>query len=64
MSVVIAQLNESEVNFIVHLIKKVHGKVKILKGKELEDFHFAQLIDEGMKSENVPFSKLRAKLPK
>ena len=64
MSVVIAQLNSADANFIVQLIKKVHGKAKILKGKALEDFHFAQLIDEGMKSESVPLSKLRAKLHK
>ena len=64
MSVLIAQLNEADANFIVQLIKKVHGKAKILKGKALDDFHFAQLIDEGMKSENVSLSKLRAKLRK
>ena len=62
MSVLIAQLNEADANFIVQLIKKVHGKAKILKGKALDDFHFAQLIDEGMKTENVSLSKLRAKL--
>ncbi|TAL71890.1 MAG: hypothetical protein EPN88_05300 [Bacteroidetes bacterium] len=62
MSVLIAQLNEADANFIVQLIKKVHGKARILKGKALDDFHFAQLIDEGMKSENVSLSKLRAKL--
>ena len=64
MSVLIAQLNNADANFIVQLIKKVHGRAKILKGKGLEDFHFAQLIDEGMNSENVPLSKLRAKLRK
>ena len=64
MSVLIAQLNETDANFIVQLIKKVHGKAKILKGKALDDFHFAQLIDEGMKSENVSLFKLRAKLRK
>ena len=64
MPVVIAQLNDAEANFIVQLIKKVHGKAKILKGKALDDFHFAQLIDEGMKSGNVSLSKLRAKLRK
>ena len=64
MSVLIAQLNETDANFIVQLIKKVHGKAKILKGKALDDFHFAQLIDEGMKSGNVSLSKLRAKLRK
>lgn len=64
MSVLIAQLNDAEANFIVQLIKKVHGKAKILKGKALEDFHFAQMIDKGMESENVPLSKIRAKLRK
>jgi HPt (histidine-containing phosphotransfer) domain-containing protein len=63
-SVVIAQLNDADADFIVQLIKKVHGKAKILKGKALEDFKFAQLIDDGMKSKNVPLSKLRAKLRK
>ena len=64
MSVLIAQLNDAEANFIVQLIKKIHGKAKILKGKALEDFHFAQMIDKGMESENIPLSKLRAKLRK
>ena len=64
MSVLIAQLNDAEANFIVQLIKKVHGKAKILKGKAMEDFHFAQMIDKGMESENVPLSKIRAKLRK
>ena len=64
MSVLIAQLNDAEANFIVQLIKKIHGKAKILKGKALEDFHFAQMIDKGMESENIPLSKVRAKLRK
>ncbi len=63
-SVVIAQLNDTDANLIVQLIKKVHGRVKILKGKALEDFHFGQLIDKGMESENVSLSKIRAKLRK
>jgi len=63
-SIVIAQLNDSDANFIVQLIKKVNGKAKILKGKALDDFHFGQLIDEGMNSEDIPLTKLRAKLRK
>lgn len=62
--ILLAELNDSDANFIVQLIKKVNGKAKILKGKALDDFHFGQLIDEGMKSEDVPLSKLRAKLRK
>jgi hypothetical protein len=63
-SIVIAQLNDADANFIVQLIKKVHGKAKILKGKALDDFRFGQLIDKGMQSEDIPLSKLRAKLRK
>ena len=63
-SVVIAQMSDSDASLIVQLIKKVNGKAKILKGDALEDFHFGQLIDKGMKSENVPLAKLRAKLRK
>ena len=63
-SIVIAELNNADANFIVQLVKKVHGKAKILKGQALDDFHFAQLIDKGMQSKNVPLSKLRAKLRK
>ena len=63
-SIVIAQLNDADANFIVQLIKKVHGKAKILKGKTLDDFHFSQLIDKGMQSEDIPLSKLRTKLRK
>jgi hypothetical protein len=62
--ILLAELNDSDANFIVQLIKKVNGKAKILKGKALDDFHFGQLIDEGMKSDDVPLSKLRAKLHK
>jgi len=62
-SIVIAKLNnEKDADFILQVIKRVQGEAKILKGKALEDFHFAQLIDEGMKSENIPLSKLRTKL--
>lgn len=64
-SIVIAKLNnEKDADFLLQVIERVQGQAKILKGKALEDFHFAQLIDEGMKSENVPLSKLRAKLRK
>ncbi len=62
--ILVAELNDSDANFIVQLIKKVNGKAKILRGKALDDFHFGQLIDEGMKSEYIPLSKLRAKLRK
>jgi hypothetical protein len=62
--IVVAQLNDSDANFIVELIKKVCGKAKILKGKALDDFNFGQLIEEGMNSENIPLSKLRTKLRK
>jgi len=62
-SIVIAKLNsQKDADFVMEIIKKIQGDAKILKGKALEDFHFAQLIDEGMKSENVPLSKLRTKL--
>jgi hypothetical protein len=64
-SIVIAKMNnEKDAAFLLQIIRRVQGKAKILKGKALEDFHFAQLIDEGMKSETVPLSKLRAKLRK
>lgn len=64
-SIVIAKLNnEKDADFILQVIKRVQGEAKILKGKALEDFHFAQLIDEGMKSETVSLSKVRAKLRK
>jgi hypothetical protein len=64
-SIVIAKLNnKNDADFLLQMIKRVQGEAKILKGKALEDFHFAQLIDEGMKSETVPLSKLRAKLRK
>ena len=63
-SIVIARLNDTDANLILRLIKKVHGKAKILKGKALDDFHFGQLIDKGMQSADVPLSKLRAKLRK
>ena len=64
-SIVIAQLNnQKDADFLLEMIKRVQGEAKILKGKALEDFHFAQLIDEGMKSETVPLSKIRAKLRK
>jgi hypothetical protein len=64
-SIVIAKLNnQKDADFLLQMIKKIQGEAKILKGKALEDFHFAQLIDEGMKSETVPLSKIRAKLRK
>jgi hypothetical protein len=64
-SIIIAKLNnEEDADFLLQVIKRVQGEAKILKGKALEDFHFAQLIDEGMKSETVPLSKVRAKLRK
>ena len=63
-SVVIAQLSDTDANFVVQLIRKVRGRAKILRGKALEDFHFGQMIDKGMESENVPLSKIRAKLRK
>ena len=64
-SIVIAKLkNNRDADFLIEVIKKVNGKAKILKGKSLEDFYFAQLIDEGMKTENIPLSKLRSKLKK
>ena len=64
-SIVIAKLNsKNDADFLLQMIKRVQGEAKILKGKALEDFHFAQLIDEGMKSETIPLSKLRAKLRK
>jgi len=64
-SIVIAKLNsQKDADFVMEIIKKFQGDAKILKGKALEDFHFAHLIDEGMKSENVPLSKLRTKLRK
>jgi len=64
-SIVIAKMNnEKDADFLLEVIKRVQGEAKILKGKALEDFHFAQLIDEGMKSETIPLSKLRAKLRK
>jgi len=64
-SIVIAKLNsQKDADFLLQVIKRVQGKGKVLKGKAMEDFHFAQLIDEGMKSETVPLSKLRSKLRK
>lgn len=64
-SIVIAKLNnEKDADFILELIKRVQGEAKVLKGKTLEDFRFARLIDEGMKSETVSLSKLHAKLRK
>ena len=64
-SVIIAKMNnQKDTAFLLEVIKRVQGEAKILKGKALEDFHFAQLIDEGMKSETVPLSKIRAKLRK
>jgi hypothetical protein len=64
-SIVIAKLNnQKDADFLLQMIKRVQGEAKILKGKALEDFHFAQLIDEGMKSETVSLSKVRAKLRK
>ncbi|HTB33075.1 MAG TPA: hypothetical protein VK808_13690 [Bacteroidia bacterium] len=64
-SIIIAKMNnEKDADFLLQVIKRVQGEAKILKGKALEDFHFAQLIDEGMKSETIPLAKLRAKLRK
>ena len=64
-SIVVAKLNNKEdTDFLLQMIKRIRGEAKILKGEALEDFHFAQLIDEGMKSETIPLSKLRAKLRK
>jgi len=62
-SIVIAKMNnEKDADFLLQVIKRVQGEAKILKGKALENFHFAQLIDEGMKSETIPLSKVHAKL--
>jgi hypothetical protein len=36
--------------------------IKEFEMKSNEDFHFTQLINQGMKSENIPLSKVRAKL--
>jgi hypothetical protein len=56
--------NHSELKFIEEFLRKIGVASKELSEKALEDFHFAQLIDEGMKSENVSLSKLRIKLRK
>ena len=45
-------------------ISKQFGRTKILKGKYLEDFFFAQELNEGMKSANVSSEQVHRELRK
>lgn len=63
-TLLVAPRNHSELKFIEEFLRKMGVASKELSKKEMEDFQFAQLIDEGMKSESVSLSKLRAKLRK
>ena len=51
--------NEKDANAVLKIIRKLNGKSKKLKGEALEDFYFGQLIDEGMKTKDVPLEEIK-----
>jgi len=55
--------NPKETNFVFRLNKKF-GKVRILRGKEVEHFNLVKMLDEAMMSENIPLKKFRKELLK
>ena len=46
--------NKEEESFLKALFKKTKIKARFLTPDEMEDAIFAKLIDEGMKTKNVP----------
>ena len=51
--------NEQDANVALKFIRKHNGKSKKLNGQALDDFYFGQLIDEGMKSEDVSTEEIK-----
>ena len=45
-------------------ISKRFGKTKLLKGKELEKFYLAKMMDEAMDSAEVPMEQVHRELRK
>ena len=51
---IIAIKSKSDEHFLKVFFKKAGIKARILRQQEIEDAVFAALIDEGMKSKNIP----------
>jgi hypothetical protein len=52
-TLVIKADNNSNANLIARFARALKMDVKQLSEKELDDYHFAKLIDEGMKSKTI-----------
>ncbi len=63
-TVVINADNEASAKLLTGLAKKMGLKSQVLSEQKKDDLSLIRAIDEGMKSENVPLSKIRAKLRK
>lgn len=61
-AVLIEVENKSDVSLLVSLAKKLGMRTKKLSKSEIEDWHFAQMIDEGMKSGRVSRKAVMKKL--
>ena len=45
-------------------INERFGKTRILRGKEMKNFYLAKLLDDAMRSENIPLEKVHKELRK
>jgi hypothetical protein len=63
-AVLIKVENKSDVSLLVSLAKKLGMSAKTLSKTEIEDWNFAQMIDEGMKSGRVSRKAVMKKLGK
>lgn len=49
---------------MLYSISKRFGKAKLLRGKEQENLHLAQLMEEAMESETISLEKVHKELRK
>ena len=61
---IITQIKNNKDTNVLLSINERFGKTRILKVKEKENFYLAELLDEAMKSDNVPLEKVHKELRK
>ena len=49
---------------VLQTINELFGQVRVLKGKELENYYLSGMMNKAMKSKNVPMEKVRRELRK
>lgn len=63
-TLVITKVTNSKDAAMLYSISKRFGKSKLLKGKSRENFELVKIMEEAMKTEDIPLEEVRHELRK